>query len=300
MLISQEQAGPLGRLVLAFQNTTQQYMRLSKKSLRDLINGRGDWKVHVSKIVYYTTIQNIIFNALQAGVFALIPGFGDEDDEEFDEKGKKLTAKEIAERKQKQQEEKEGDMLNGFVDGILRGAGLYGAIAATTKNVLLKYQEVEAKEKGMKDYTPVVLDAVSISPPIGSKVRKLNQAMKGRDYNREVIANRGYSVTYDGKLNLSPAWLATGQAVSAVTNFPMDRMYDETNSMIEAFDTRNTGLQRTALALGWKDWTVGATNEENDLIRSTAKKEKKDAKAKEEKSESNVRKRRIRKRKIRR
>ena len=300
MLISQEQAGPLGRIILAFQNTTQQYMRLSKKSLRDLINGRGDWKTHVSKIVYYTAIQNVIFNALQNGIFALIPGFGDEDDEDFDEKGKKFTAKEIAERKQKQQDEKEGKMLNGVVDSILRGAGLYGAIAATTKNVLLKYMEIEAKEKGMKDYTPVVLDAINISPPIGSKVRKLNQAMKGRNYNREVIAKRGYEVTYDGKPNLSPAWLATGQATSAITNFPLDRIYDETNSMIEAFDTRNTALQRTVLALGWKDWTVGATNEENDLIKATAKKEKEDSKDKVKKESSKKRKSKVRKSKIRR
>jgi len=300
MLISQEQASPLGRLILAFQNTTQQYMRLSKKSVRDLINGRGDWKVHVSKIVYYTTIQNIIFNALQAGIFALIPGFGDEDDDEVDDKGRKFTAAEIKKRKEEQQAEKEGDMINGFVDGILRGAGLYGAVAATTKNVILKYMEVEAKEKGMKDYTPVVMDALSISPPIGSKVRKLNQAMKGYNYNRATIAKRGFEVTYNGKPNLSPAWLAAGQATSAVTNFPLDRMYDETNSVIEAFDSRNTALQRTALALGWKDWTVGATNEENDLIRSTAKKEKKEVKEGKKETRTDVRKARVRKAKIRR
>jgi predicted DNA binding protein len=77
-------------------------------------------------------------------------------------------------------------------------------------------------------------------------------------------------------------------------------MYDETNSVIEAFDSRNTALQRTALALGWKDWTVGATNEENDLIRSTAKKEKKEAKEGKKETRTDVRKARVRKAKIRR
>ena len=78
-LISAQQAGPLGRFILAFQNTPMQYTRLIKKASRDLINGRGDWKTNVSKIAYYGAIQNFIFNALQQALFALIPGFDDEE-----------------------------------------------------------------------------------------------------------------------------------------------------------------------------------------------------------------------------
>jgi hypothetical protein len=36
---------------------------------------------NLSKIIYYGTIQNIIFSALQNALFALIPGFEEEDDE---------------------------------------------------------------------------------------------------------------------------------------------------------------------------------------------------------------------------
>ena len=42
--VSNQQASPLGRLVLAFANTPMQMARLSKKALLDLINGRGDTK----------------------------------------------------------------------------------------------------------------------------------------------------------------------------------------------------------------------------------------------------------------
>ena len=42
-LVSQQQASVLGRIVLAFQNVTMQYTRLTKKALSDLVNGRGDF-----------------------------------------------------------------------------------------------------------------------------------------------------------------------------------------------------------------------------------------------------------------
>ena len=43
-MISSQQASPLGRLILAFQNTPMQYARLTKKAILDLKNGRGDAK----------------------------------------------------------------------------------------------------------------------------------------------------------------------------------------------------------------------------------------------------------------
>ena len=78
--ISMQQAGPLGRIILAFQNTPMQYTRLIKKSVMDLINNRGDWKTNISKIVYYGAVQNIIFHSLQTALFAL--AFDDEEDDE--------------------------------------------------------------------------------------------------------------------------------------------------------------------------------------------------------------------------
>ena len=63
--ISQQQAGPLGRMILAFANTPAQYARLTKKAILDLKNKRGDAKTNISKIIYYGVAQNIIFTALQ-------------------------------------------------------------------------------------------------------------------------------------------------------------------------------------------------------------------------------------------
>ena len=66
-MISQQQASPLGRLILSFQNTPMQYARIMNKAARDLANGRGDSKTHMSKIIYYGFVQSIIFGALQSG-----------------------------------------------------------------------------------------------------------------------------------------------------------------------------------------------------------------------------------------
>ena len=54
-----------------FANTPMQYARLQKRAFQDLVNGRGDAKTNVSKIVYYAFVQNILFNALQQAMFKL-------------------------------------------------------------------------------------------------------------------------------------------------------------------------------------------------------------------------------------
>ena len=66
--ISMEQASDAGRVILAFANTPMQYARLSKKAFLDLKNGRGDYRANISKLVYYTFVQNLIFNALQTAL----------------------------------------------------------------------------------------------------------------------------------------------------------------------------------------------------------------------------------------
>ena len=85
-LISQQQAGPMGRLILAFQNVTMQYTRLTKKALADLYYGRGDMKTNISKIIYYGAVQNIIFASQQSAVaFNLVGG----EQEEIEDKTKR-------------------------------------------------------------------------------------------------------------------------------------------------------------------------------------------------------------------
>ena len=264
MLISQEQAGTMGRLILAFQNTPMQYTRLIKKAAMDLAAGRGDPKTHISKIIYYGAIQNFIFSALQAALFGVIPGF--DEDPEDEEAAKKALIK---------KDKKIEKVLNSMIDTLLRGSGLKGAILATVKNVIRQYYTQE--EKGfLADHTYTIIEAVNLSPPLGSKLRKGYSAIQtGTIFEKDPIAERGFDVTIDGKFNLSPSYSVIGDLASAIFNIPLDRIVIETNSITEALDERNTTWQRLALALGWRTWGVNAKNEEHDLIKAAGKERRK-------------------------
>lgn len=270
-LISSDQAGTLGRVVLNFMNTPIQLNRTIKKSFLDLVNRRrtpgmtqaqSDFS-NVSKMIYYGFIQNAIFSTLQAGLFALIPGFNDDDEEKTEE------------QIQAEKDKKWMYTLNSMIDTTLKGGfGIPGAVVSTIKNVIIEWNK--QNDRGfMADDSKTLLAFLNLSPAVGSKGRKIISAFKTERYERDVIDERGFDVTIDGKFNLSPAWNAAGNLVEGAINIPLARTVDEVNSIIEALDSRNTVYQRIALALGWKSWAVGARNEENDLIKVVSKYRKK-------------------------
>jgi hypothetical protein len=265
MLISQQQASVLGRFILAFQNTPMQYTRSMVKDGKDLINRRRvpgltqsqSDQVYISRIIYYGAVQNFMFAALQNALFALVPGFDDEG-EELDEKEKLIQNKQIR-------------IVNNMLDTILRGSGIYGAIASTLKNVATKYFQEEGKTPFSKDHRNTLIEILNLSPPVGSKIRKINNSLKIKDYDKDVIEKRGWDVMLDGKINLSPSYSVLGNVVEGVTNLPLARFVDEVNILAETLDSRNTSMQRIALGLGWRTWDVGVDNEEHDLIKLQSK-----------------------------
>jgi hypothetical protein len=265
-LVSMEQASILGRMVLAFQNTTQQYSRMMKRSGLDIINRRQmpgtksmfqSDAANFSKIMYYGALQNLIFSSLSAGLFALIPGFGDNEDEE---------------ERNKSKEEKTARILNSSIDSLIRGLGVKGAVVITIKNVIQEYFK-QAKKEYRADHAYTILQAVNLSPPIGSKVKKIYSAIKGYQYDKDVIEERGLDITANGKLNLSPTYRVLGSLSAGALNLPLDRLYSEIQSIAEMLDERNTIYQRLALSLGFRSWDVNTKNEEDDLIKLESKKQ---------------------------
>jgi hypothetical protein len=220
-MISSQQASPLGRLILAFQNTPMQYTRLMKKAVLDLANGRGDAKTHISKIIYYGAVQNMIFSALQKGLFAIAFSGDDEDEKKVD--------KEIA-------------VANSMLDSVLRGTGVTGAIVATTKNMIMKYMQ-ESDKGWNSDEGKVVLEFLNLSPPIGSKARKLNSGLKTLKYKGEEIKDMSL---FD--IN-NPVWNSVGHFVSFSTNIPLDRAIQKTQNVLEANNSDNETWQRIALLM---------------------------------------------------
>ena len=226
--ISKQQAGPLGRIILAFQNTPMQYARLTKKAALDLINGRGDWKTNISKIAYYSVIQNIIFSALQQALFALM--FDDEEDEEEKSRLYRLG--------------------NGVIDSFLRGTGIYGAAASTVKNVI--QETIRQSKLKRPDYTKAAIQSTTLSPPLNSKLRKLIQAGNTFTYKqeKEKVFTEGFSLD-------NPAFLAGGRIISATTNLPADRVILKADHIKTAMEPETELWQSIALSLGWGEWELG-------------------------------------------
>jgi hypothetical protein len=220
--ISQQQAGPMGRIILAFANTPAQYARLMQKAASDLKNRRGDDKTNISKILYYGAIQNVIFNALQQALFAM--AFGDEEPDE-EKLNKKYTG-----------------IANGMADSLLRGVGFHGAAISTLKNVVMKLAEG-------KEAQDAAIELLDISPPISSKIGKLKSAGRTWDWNKKEIREKGWSLD-------NPAYLAAGQVISAATNVPLDRGIRKLQNLKDASDAENEEWMRVANALGWAKWEL--------------------------------------------
>ena len=223
--ISQQQASPLGRIILAFANTPMQYMRLTKKAFLDLKNGRGDKRTNISKIAYYMFVQNIIFSALQTALFSAL---FDDDEEELDKKEIRIA--------------------NSMLDSILRGVGVYGAIASTGKNIYLEIDKQSKKPK--PDFTQAAIRSLDLSPPISSKIRKLMSA--GRAFSFKTTREKMVGFDLD-----NPAIYAGGQIVSALTNIPLDRAIKKADNLRTAVDNDTKFWQSVALALGYSKWDLG-------------------------------------------
>jgi len=231
--ISMQQAGGLGRLILAFQNTPSQYARIIDKSIRDLKNGRGDAKTNISKIIYYSTVQNLLFNAIQQALFA----FGFDDEEPEDEKKK----------------EKYFDIANGMSDSLLRGTGLAGGVLSVTKNAIIRI--VEESEKDRPKFEKVGADLLKIAPPVSSKLSKINQAARSYQWDKEEMKEKGWSLD-------NPAYLAAANVISATTNIPVDRGIKKINNVVSATNSDLETWERLALLGGWQDWEIGIDEED--------------------------------------
>ena len=264
--ISKQQASPAGRLLLTFQNFSMQQSRIVKKSFLDLKNGRGDAKTHVAKIIYYLAVQNILFATLQQGLFAVA---FDDDDEELDKEKDKAKKKTLNERLV--------DVADGVLDTILRGTGFLGGVISVLKNMTKKY--LDEKDKGFKaDYAKVMLEGANISPPIGSKLRKVYTGLQQTKFEKDLIDERGWGIMQDGRVHLGPMYGVTGKLVEATTNIPMDRLVNKIENVSQAMNSQNKAWQRVAVGLGFTPYSVGIEDTKGDLeIRAKAKATRKEA-----------------------
>ena len=255
-MVSQQQASPLGKFILAFQNVTSQFNRLGKKAFLDIKNRRitkpntSQFQSDVSnasRIMYYFAVQNMIFYGLQTALFAAM--FDDnEDDEKF------LKKKER--------------MINGSIDSVLRGTGAMGAVVATMKNMVIKFADQRDKKAFSKDESAVLMEMLNVSPPLGIKARKIVNAEKTLNYNKKAMEEME---TFDID---NPQWSATTNYIEGVTNVPLNRLYNKTQNMREALNNQHSAWQRALMFMGWSKYNLGLY--EDDKSSTPAKKDDKE------------------------
>ena len=179
-MTSQQQAAWIGKLVLNFLNTPSQYNRIIKKAGSDILNRRitppnttqmqSDMS-NASRILYYGAAQNLIFYGLQTALFAVMFGLENDDEEK--------RAEQFLKKKER--------VINGSIDTILRGSGIYGVAISTLKNMVIKFLEQRDPEKYNKDESAVLMELANFSPVVGIKLRRIVNAEKTLNYNVGVI-----------------------------------------------------------------------------------------------------------------
>ena len=253
---SSQQASTLGRVVLQFANTPMQYARIQKRAVQDIVNGRGDLKTNISKIAYYGFLQNMLFNSLQQGLFAL--GFGDD---EIDEK----------------EEQKIIKMANGMVDSSLRGLGFAGVTIQVLKNLGIDLYDRSKRDR--PEYSDSYIKLLDFSPAVKSKLTKFRGAAYPFDSKkrRAEVFEKGFSLN-------NPAYESMAKVVTATTNLPLDRLYSKVNNLSAAMDDETETWQSIAMVLGWPEWQI--KGRQNYVEAPKTKEEK--IKIKEERSKTRI------------
>ena len=274
-MTSAQQAMWIGKLVLNFLNTPSQYNRIIKKAGSDIINRRitppnttqmqSDMS-NMSRILYYGAAQNLIFYGLQTALFAVMFGSDDEDEDE--------RVAQFLKKKER--------VINGSIDTILRGSGIYGVAVSTLKNMAIKFLEQRAKGYN-KDEAAVVMELLNFSPVVGIKARRIVNAEKTLNYNMKVIKEME---TFDID---NPVWSAVTNYTQTITTAPTNKLYQKVINLRNAADSDYTLLQRILFFSGYTTWSLGLgdTKKMKDIKEGIKKKRELEKKRKKEAAKKN-------------
>jgi len=230
--ISKQQASTTGRLFLAWANTPMQYGRLIKRAAQDLIAGRGDRNTNISKIAHYSFLQNIVFNFMQKGAFAL--AFAQEEDDE-------------------KKRDKYGQVGESMVDSIVRGSGVQGTLLIAAKSLIKDV--VKESKKGRPDYEGSLWKLLEGMPPLDAKMDRARDIAYAFQYEKEEMIEEGLTLG-------SPGLEAIASGISFATNVPVDRGLRKMENIQAALDEQTDTWARIALLLGWNEWSLGLIEDE--------------------------------------
>ena len=137
------------------------------------------------------------------------------------------------------------------------------------KNIILKFREQD--KKGFNaDHTYTVIEFANLSPPVGSKLRRLYSGIQTYKFNRDIIPEYGYADPGN------PIYQSIGNVTAAFTNVPLDRIVNKVNNVRASLNRENATWQRIANFLGWNTWDVGSVYDPRlESMKSNKKKGRK-------------------------
>ena len=187
--------------------------------------------------------------------------FGLEDDDE------EKRAEQVLKKKER--------VINGAIDTLLRGSGIYGVAVSTIKNMVIKFLEQRDPDQYNKDEAAVLVEALNFSPVIGIRARSLVNPEKTFNYNEAVIKEMS-ALDID-----NPMWSAVTNYIQ-VAGFPANRIYQKTLNLRNAADNDYTALQRALFFSGYTTWSLnlGDTQKMKDIKETVKEKKKVESKEK--------------------
>ena len=232
--LGKEQTTRTGKLLLAFANTPMQYNRKMSRALKDFVapgSTPAQKKAAMRTLIYYGGLQNATFTALQKLSF-LAMGIGGDDDDKVGP----------------------SDFANGVFDTILRGIGVWGALAASIKNALI----AAANDKD------VIKPLIAVSPAIGTKVRHIENTIKDKP---------AYPKS-DGLFVATDEMYRVASAGNAILNLPTDRVLALIEQANDLFAQDLNFIQKMARLGGWSRWdlkeNIGADEKYGDTVKRRA------------------------------
>ena len=142
------------------------------------------------------------------------------------------------------------------------------AAVATGKNIVLEV--IRQYKSGRPNYEKVALEALSLSPPIDSKISKLASAGRSFTYRQSREKMRTEGVSLD-----NPAFEAVGQIIAATTNLPADRVIRKLDNLSTPVRQDVETWQAISLALGYSKWDVGLIESQTKKPKSNKRKQTK-------------------------
>ena len=188
-------------------------------------NARGTLGKDLVKLSWYGAIQSLIFTQLQNAV-------GLFDDEEEDEKAKEWA-------------------INSFITSYLKAFGPGGAIASAVYPLIADMKKVMEGERVKEEQ--FLLDAVSVSPPIQSRLRKLNKIIKEAQYRPDELVDP----------TTESFWKTLGYGLNVGANVPLDRAIEKLDNLGEIVQEDHSAWTDLLLFLGYKQWQLDETKNNN-------------------------------------